>query len=149
MGYEEEDLMRVSPSKSVLAPVVAVVLSAIVGLATVPADAAFFHGGGGFHGGGFGGFHGGGFGGFRGGRFGGYYGRCWNCGYGWLWPGFAAGALLGAAATYPYFYGYGYPYYGYGYPYYGAGYPNGCLVYRRVYNRRGRYIGRGLVNICN
>ena len=72
--------------------------------ATMPAEAAFHHGGGGFHGGGFhgGGFHGGGFhrGGFRhgfGGRgFGGwgggyayggypYYGGYYGCGFNPLW----------------------------------------------------------------
>src|SRR5271165_6986409 len=99
---------------------------------------------GGFHGGmgGFGGWHGGmgGWGGgwrgggWRGGGWGGgwrnagwgwgSHGRYWNgcgwggCGYGGWWPGIAAGALVGAAATYPY-YGYGY---GNGYPDYGASY---------------------------
>ena len=119
----------------------------------------------------FGGFGGRGFG-FpgRGYGYGGYgYG---GYGYGGWWPGFATGALLGAAATYPYWGGYyGYPYYGYGYgyPYYGVGYGygypyaaagygygygngngngNGCWVYRRTYNRYGHYIGRRLVNVC-
>jgi hypothetical protein len=166
-GENLEESMRVSISKSAVAGVAAVVLSAATSLTPAPAEAAFFHGGGfgGFHGGGFGGFHGGGFGGWRGGGWGGYgrggygYGAY---GYGgWWWPGFATGALLGAAATYPYWGGYyGYPYYGYGYgyPYYGAGYGygygygygngNGCLVYRRTYNRYGHYIGRRLVNVC-
>ena len=161
--------MRVSISKSAVAGVAAVVLSAATSLTPAPAEAAFFHGGG------FGGFHGGGFGGWRGGGWGGGWRPGWGgygrggYGYGgWWWPGFATGALLGAAATYPYWggyygypyygYGYGYPYYGvgygYGYPYYGAGYGygygngNGCLVYRRTYNRYGHYIGRRLVNVC-
>ena len=97
----------------------------------------------------------GGYGGY-GGWNGRYYNGCrWGgCGYnGWGW-GLATGALLGAAATYPYYYGY--PYYGYGYgygyPYYGAsythGYDHGCWVYRRTYNRHGHYIGRRLVNVC-
>jgi len=155
--------MRVSGLKSAVAGLSAVVLSAATSFVPAPAEAAFFHGGGfgGWHGG-FGGWHGGwrggwGDGGLRGG---------WGYG-GWWWPGFATGALLGAAVTYPYWYGYyGYPYYGYGYPYYGYGYGypyygypyaaagygygagNGCWVYRRTYNRYGAYIGRRLVNVC-
>jgi hypothetical protein len=138
---------------------------AVVSMPT-PAEAQWHGGGGGFHGGG---FHGGGFGGgFRGGgwggrgwgggwrgggwrggwgwRRGGWGGGCWNCGWGW---GLATGALLGAAATYPY-YGYGY---GYEDPYYGAGYGynnnNGCWVRRRVWTAGGHYLGRRLVNICD
>src|SRR5271166_4390635 len=109
--------MRVSMSKSVVARLTAVVLSGVASLATVPAEAAF----GGFRTGGFGGFHGGGFGGWHGGfggwRGGGWGGGCggWGYGGGWWWPGFATGAIVGAA--YPYYYGYPY---GYGYPYYGA-----------------------------
>jgi len=188
--------MRVSMSKTVIAHLAAVIVSAVVGGATGPAQAAFFHGGGfgGFHGGGFGGFHSGGFGGFhspgmgmgafRPGGFGAFHpgfngfrpgfngfhspgfvngrfvdrnffinrnvfigghGGCWGrwCGSGWWWPGFASGAIIGAAATYPYYdYGYGYP------DYAGYGYDNGCWVYRPSYNRYGRYIGRRLVNVC-
>jgi len=66
---------------------------------------------------------------------------CWGgwCGGGWWWPGFATGAVVGAAATYPY---YGYDYgYGYGDDY------GGCWAYRPVY-RYGAYVGRRLVNIC-
>jgi len=109
-------------SKSVVARLTAVVLSAVASLATVPADAAFggFRTGGfgGFHGGGFGGWHGG-FGGWRGGGSGGGWrgggwGGGWRGGYGyggwgnrwgyggWWWPGFATGAIVGAAAAYPY-----------------------------------------------
>ncbi|HZZ62551.1 MAG TPA: hypothetical protein VFE63_15530 [Roseiarcus sp.] len=46
------------------------------------------------------------------------------------WCGFATGAIIGAAATYPYY-----------------GYDYGCWVYRPVY-RYGAYVGRRLVNIC-
>ncbi len=173
--------MRISISRKIVAGLAALAMSAALSLSATPADAQFRHGG---FGGGFGGFHGGmgGFGGWRGGGGGwgggwrgggwgggwrnagwggGWQGRSWNgcgwggCGYnGWGW-GLATGALLGAAATYPYSGEYyGYPYYGYGYgsPYYGAsntyGYDNGCWVYRRTYNRHGHYIGRRLVNVC-
>ena len=63
--------------------------------------------------------------------------------------GFATGAIVGAAATYPYDdYGYGYSYsYGNGNGN-GYGYDNGCWVYRPLYNRHGHYIGRHLVNLC-
>jgi hypothetical protein len=80
----------------------------------------------------------------------------------------AAGAIIGTAATSPYWgYGYGYPDYGYGYPY-GSGYPAAtvgygypyaasgygyaganCWVHRRVYNRFGRYVGWRQVNVCS
>jgi hypothetical protein len=57
-------------------------------------------------------------------------GGCWGgwCGGGWWWPGFATGAIVGAAAAYPYD-------------------DNGCWVYRPAY-RHGIYVGRYLVNIC-
>jgi hypothetical protein len=63
-------------------------------------------------------------------------GGCWGgwCNGGWWWPGFASGAIVGAAATYPY--------YGAGY-----GYGDGCRIYRPVY-RHGIYVGRRIVNIC-
>jgi hypothetical protein len=59
----------------------------------------------------------------------------WGWGHGWGWGGvglgLAAGAIVGAALTAPYYggyYGYGYPSYGYGYGYpaygYGYGYPS-------------------------
>jgi hypothetical protein len=162
--------MRGSISKTVLAGLLALAVSAPITLSS-PALAAFqFHGGGfgGFHGG-FGGFHGGmggfsGFhgpmGGFRPGGFAAFHpgfrpgfgfrrnvfinrNGCWGgwCGGGWWWPGFATGAIVGAAATYPYDeYGYGN---GNGY-----GSDNGCWVYRPLYNRHGHYIGRHLVNLC-
>jgi hypothetical protein len=175
--------MRTSISKTVLAGLAALTVSAPIALSN-PAAAAFqFHGGGfgGFHGG-FGGFHGGmggfhsggfqpGFGGFHSGfvRGPGFFhrgfvgrhvffnrnvfvggpGGCWGgwCGGGWWWPGVATGALIGAAAAYPYD-DYGYDNgYGYGYGY-GNGNGNGCWVYRPLYNRHGHYIGRHLVNLC-
>ena len=54
-------------------------------------------------------------------------GGCWGG-----WCGFATGAIVGAAATYPY---------------YGYGYGDGCWLYRPVY-RHGIYVGRRPVNIC-
>ena len=152
--------MRYSFKKTVVAAVAALGMATAVASMPTPAEAQW-HGGGGFHGGfGGGGFHGGfGGGGFRGGWGGGGwrggwggwrggYGNrgCWNCGYGWWWPGFATGAIIGAAATYPYSYDYGYPYYGGGY---GYGADNGCWAYRRVYTRHGHYLGRRLVNLCS
>ena len=150
--------MRSSISKKIVAGLAALAMTAAFSLTTTPADAQFRHGG---FGGGFGGWHGGGFGGWRGaGWGGGWRGGGWGwgggwrgcgwggCGYGGFWPGLAAGALIGTAATYPYWGGYS----GYGYPYYGAayasGYDQGCRVYRRTYNRHGHYIGRRLVNVC-
>jgi hypothetical protein len=143
--------MRVSIRKTVVAAVAALGLATAVATISTPAEAQFH--GGGFHGGG---FHGGGWGGgWRGGGWGyrragwgwggGWGGGCWNCGWGW---GLATGALLGAAATYPYYgYGYGDPYYGAGYGY-GSGDGPGCWVRRRVWTAGGHYLGRRLVNIC-
>jgi hypothetical protein len=164
--------MRISISKKIVAGLAALAMSAALSLSATPADAQFRHGGfgggfGGFHGGmgGFGGWHsgmGGWGGGWRGGGWGGGWrnagwgwgsqGRSWNgcgwggCGFGGWWPGLAAGALVGAAATYPY-YGYGDEY---SYPgaSYGYGSDNNCWVRRAVYSRHGHYIGRGLVNVC-
>jgi hypothetical protein len=102
------------------------IASLAIGFAAVgvsaPASAATWHGGGGgggFHGGG--GWHGGG-GGWhhRGGGFGGY------------------GLGLGLGGL-----GYGADYYGDDY-----GYDSGCLTYRPVYDRYGRYLGRQPVNVC-
>ena len=153
--------MRVSISKKIVAGLAALAMSAALSFSATPADAGGFHGGfGGFHGGGFhggfGGFHGGmgGFGGWRGGGWGGGWrggGWGWGNGCGWggcgWWPGLAAGALIGAAATYPYYgYGGGYPYPDAGYGYYGS--YNNCWVHRAVYSRHGHYLGRALVNVC-
>jgi hypothetical protein len=149
--------MRSSISNTVLAGLPALAISAIMALSSSAAAAFQIHGGGmgGFHGG-FGGFHPG-FGGFHPGFvhgpgffhhgfagrhvffnrhiFVGGPGGCWGgwCG-GWWWPGFATGAVVGAAAAYPY-------------SDYGYGYDNGCWVYRPAY-RRGVYVGRYLVNVC-
>jgi hypothetical protein len=156
--------MRVSISKSLVSGIVAVALTGAAILASDPAGAAMrvgmggfggFHGSmGGFRPGGFAGFHPGfngfhpgfanrpfvgrnvfvnrnvfinrGFGGCRGG---------W-CGGGW-WPGFATGAIVASAASYPYWGGYYSDPYGYG----------DCWVYRPVW-RHGIYLGRRLINIC-
>ena len=88
-------------------------IAASVPSLSVPANAAW----GGWHGG-WGGWHGGGW------------------GWGGVGLGLAAGALVGAALTAPYWGGYGYPYgygypayaYGYGYPAYGYGYGYGPSV---------------------
>ncbi len=118
--------------------VIAGISALTLGAAAVatPAEAAHFHGGGGFHGGG---FHGGG--GWHGGGWHGGYGG-WGGGYGWglgaLGVGLAAGALASGA-----YYGYGYPGYGYGY-----GYGDGCVSYQPTYDSYGNYIGRRPVNAC-
>ena len=75
-------------------------------------------------------FHGGGGGGHWGGG-----GGHWHGGYGG-WRGGGWGFGLYAP----------YPYYGYGYGY--GPYDDGCYAYRPIYDRRGRYLGRRLVNIC-
>jgi len=58
-------------------------------------------------------------------RWGGWHGGGW--GWGWGAGALAAGALIGAAISSPYYYGGYYPSYGYGYGYpgYGYGYPYG------------------------
>jgi hypothetical protein len=108
------------------------------------------------HGGGMGGAHGGfgggahgsfGGGGYRGGNWngGGHY-RNWNGGgNNWGWAPFAGGLAAGAII------GSGWPYYDGDYAYgdgYDYGYDNGCIQYRPVYNRYGRFIGRRAVNVC-
>jgi hypothetical protein len=55
------------------------------------------------------------------GMAGGWGGRGWWGGG--FWPGFGLGVGLGFGATYPWYYGYGYPAYAYGYPAYGCSYP--------------------------
>ena len=87
---------------------------------SVPVAATTYHGGGGFHGGGFRGGHGGG---WRGG-----YG-----GYGWGWGPWVGG-------YYPYYGDFAYNDYGYGGP--------GCMTVRPVYDRYGHYLGRRTVDIC-
>lgn len=146
--------MRNTLSKTIVAGIAALSLTASIFATTEPASAAFRMGGGGF-GGGFhgGGFHGGGFrgGAWRGGGWRGGYGG-WRGGYGgwggggWWGPavigGLAAGALLAA----PY-YGYGYGG-GYGYDGGGYGYGGGCLTYTPVYDGYGNYIGQQAMRVC-
>jgi hypothetical protein len=114
--------MRNTLSKTMVAGLAALSLTACVFTTTEPANAAFRFGGGGFHSGFHSGFHGGGFGwrgggwrgggwrggGWRGGgwRGGGWRGGGWRgggWGGGWWAPavigGLAAGALLAAPTT--------------------------------------------------
>ncbi len=99
-----------------------VVGAGILGVSATPADAAYGHGGGGRHGGGWGGgWHGGGWGG-------GWHGGGW----GWGWGGWAPGISVGLGYA-PYYYPpvYGYPYaYGPG-VYYGRPYAWGRYAYGR------------------
>ena len=99
--------------KILTAGVAAAACLASVGAMTTTADAAGFHGGGGFHGGavhgGYGGYHGG-YGGYRSGGYGyrgGYGYGGWHGGYGYGWRGYGWG---------------GYPYWGVYAPYYGCSY---------------------------
>lgn len=154
--------MGVSIRKTVVAAFAALGMAAAVATISTPAEAQWRHGGGfggGWHGGGWGagGWHGGwGGGGWRGGwaRPGwgwggggwgyrraawgpGWGGGCWNCGWGWGWdPGWAI-----AAATVPL----GVAIAANSAPVYAD---NGCWVRRRVWDARGRYLGRRLVNLC-
>ncbi len=104
-------------SKAVVAGLAALSLTVSVFATIEPVSAAQWHGGGGgWHGGGMGGWHRGpgvwrgGPGGWRGGYAGWHGGGYWHPGYwrggvwygGWWGPAVAAGALLGAAAAYPY-----------------------------------------------
>ncbi len=132
--------MRNSVSKTIIAGVAALAMSAGVVSSTAPAAAGEWHGGGGgWHGGGWhgGGWHGGGWhaGGWHGGRT--WHNGYWNGGHwygGWWGPAVAAGLAAGAIATYPYWGGYGYN--------------NGCWAYRPIYDAYGRYLGQRYVNIC-
>jgi len=154
--------MRKSIMKSIVAGLAAIVLSAAV--ASLPADAGIWHGGGGggWHGGG---WHGGGWnGGWRGGAWnggwrGGYWNGGWRGGYwgpGWGWgsgwgpgwgyagwdcPGWGWGGGCGWGAPGVVFVGGGV-----------SGPDNGaCWVRRRVWtgpHGTGQYLGRRLVNIC-
>ena len=155
--------MGVSIRKTVVAALAALGLAAAVATISTPAEAQWRHGGGGWGGGG---WHGGGWGGggWRGGGWGGggwrggwvarpgwgggwgyrraawgwgpgWGGGCWNCGWGWGWdPGWAIAAatvpVAIAASSAPVYA------------------DNGCWVRRRVWDARGRYLGRRLVNLC-
>jgi hypothetical protein len=128
--------MRSSTSKTVLAGLSALVVSATT--LSSPAAAAFqFHGGGGFHGGfggfrsGLGGFHPGfrpGFAGFHRSVFAGrrfFHPGFWRNGVwinGWWGPAVVVGAGWG-------------------------GY-EGCWSYQPVYDAWGRYLGQSYVNVC-
>jgi hypothetical protein len=140
-------------SKTIVAGISALAMTAAVVLPTTPASAGGWRmGGGGWHGGGWGGgWHGGGWhgGGWGGGwHGGGWAGRgVWHPGYwhggywnnGWWGPAVAAGVLTGAAiATYPYWGG------GYGYGYGGGG----CWQYRPTYDAYGNFLGQQAVNVC-
>ena len=118
--------MRNSISKTIVAGLAALAMSAAVIVPTTPASAAQWRGGG---------WHGGY----------GYGGRYWHNGYwrngywynGWWGPAVAAGVLAGAAvATYPYWGGYGY------------GYGNGCWSLQPTWDGYGHYLGRRWVNVC-
>ena len=137
-------------SKTIVAGVSALAMSAAVILPTGPALAGGWRGGGGgFHGGGFhgGGFHGGGWGGggWHGGGWhgGGWAGRgVWHGGYwrggswnnGWWGPAIAAGVIGGAAIA--------------SYPYWGGGYGGGCWQVRPTYDAYGNFLGQQSVNVC-
>ncbi len=143
-------------AKMAVAALAGVGLAAAV--ATTPAEAASWHGGGwggGWHGGGWGGgWHGGGWGGAGWGGGGwGWRGAGWRGG-GWGWGGGWGNPYWGGGWGG----GWGYPWWGWGppvvvagaYPYY-AQPGDGCWVTRRVWSQpggRGRYLGRHLVNIC-
>ena len=133
--------MRSSISKTIVAGLAALAMSAAVILSETPASAAGYRVGGWG-----GGWHGGG---WRGGWAGGYGRGVWHPGYwrggywynGWWGPAVAAGVIAGAAlATYP-AWGYG----GYGYGYGGGG---GCWQYRPTYDGYGNPIGQSWVNLC-
>jgi hypothetical protein len=142
--------MRNSISKTIVAGLAALTMSAAVISPTSPASAQQWHGGGwhggGWHGGGWGGgWHGGGWRpGWGGGGWHGAWngGRSWHPGYwnggrwygGWWGPAVVAGLAAGAIATYPYWGGYGYD--------------NGCWAYRPTYDAYGQYLGQQYVNIC-
>ena len=158
--------MGISLRKTVVAAVAALGMAAAVATISTPAEAQWRHGGGGWGGGGWhggwggGGWHGGGGGGgwrggwggggWRGGWGGGGWGwrragwgwgggwggGCWNCGWGWGWdPGWAVAAAvpIGVAIA------------ANSQPVYAD---NGCWVRRRIWDARGRYLGRRLVNVC-
>jgi hypothetical protein len=127
-GFSEVEHMRNSISRTIVAGLAALAMSAAVILPATPASAAYRFGGGGWAG-----------------------GRVWHPGYwrggywsnGWWAPAVAAGLLTGAAiATYP-AWGYGYgPAWGYGY---GRG---GCWQYRPIYDGYGNSLGQRWVRLC-
>jgi hypothetical protein len=133
--------MRSSISKTVLAGLSALAVSATIALSS-PAAAAFQ-----FHGGGFGGFHGGGgFGGFHPG-FGGFH------------PGFRPGFVgfhrplfAGRRFFHPGFFRNGVWIDGWWGPTVlvsaGWGGYGGCWSYQPVYDAWGRYLGQNYVNVC-
>jgi len=124
--------MRNGVSKAVIGGLAALSIGTATLMASAPASAQQWRGGGGWRGGGWhgGGWHGGGSG-WRGGYWG---GRGYRGGGGWWWaPAIVAGALTAGAIA-------GYPYYGYGY--------NSCWQVRPVYDAYGNYIGQSRVNVC-
>ena len=140
--------MRMTRSKSAMAGLAVMALSAAVISAPTPVAAGFRMGGGGFGVG-----WRGGYGGYRGYGYGGYGYRRYGYGYGGGgYPGWGYGG-----------WGWGFPWWGWGYGpgwgsdayyagdgYYGGG-DNGCWSYRRVWSQpggRGHYLGRRLVNAC-
>jgi len=157
--------MREIIRKAIVATATALAIAGAVISTSVPAEAAFRSGGGGFHGGGFGGgWHGGGFGGWRGG-YGGWRGGYggWR-GYGYGYPGWSYagwGPASWACPGWGWGWGCGWgPGWGWGWApgvyagdaVYGSGYAPapGCLVRMRVWTGPGRrhYLGRQLVNVC-
>jgi hypothetical protein len=126
-------------SKTIVAGLASLAMSAAVVLPSAPASAAGFRTGGwggGWHGGGWRG----GFGGWRGGWAGRgiWHPGYWRGGYwynGWWGPAVAAGVLAGAAiATAPYWGGYGYG--------------GGCVQYRPTYDAYGNFLGQQALNVC-
>jgi hypothetical protein len=126
--------MRNSISRTIVAGLAALAMSAAVVLPATPAAAAGYRVGGWG-----GGWHGGGWG--RGVWHPGYWrGGVWYGG--WWGPAVAAGILTGAAiASYPYWGGG----YGYGYGYGGGG---GCWQYRPTFDGYGNPLGQRWVNLC-
>jgi hypothetical protein len=129
--------MRNSISKTIVAGLTALTLSAAVVLPSTPASAGWRMGGGGWGGG----WHGGGWGGGWGGG-GVWHNGYWRNGYwnnGWWGPALAAGLLTGAViASSPGWGGYGYGY--------GGG--NGCWQYRPTYDGYGHFLGQRWVTVC-
>ena len=68
-------------------------------------------------------------------------GHGWHGG-GWRWGGFAAGAALGGLLATPYYYGGPYAYYGGPYAYYGGPYADCYVTHRWVVNAYGYRVWR-------